>query len=78
MSLAQDLILSLNLKFSSQFEQRILKSDEEAQSIAQNLLKDCIISGKDIDTFQLLNNIVETFNCQYEDLMRQWQTYPPR
>ncbi|MEA5559806.1 hypothetical protein [Planktothrix agardhii] len=74
----EDLILSIDSKFSSQFDQKTLKSEEEARAIAQKLLKDCIISGKDINTGKLLNNIVETFNCQYEDLMRQWQTYPHR
>ncbi|MCB8758760.1 hypothetical protein [Planktothrix agardhii] len=74
----EDLILSIDSKFSSKFDQKTLKSEEEARAIAQKLLKDCIISGKDINTGKLLNNIVETFNCQYEDLMRQWQTYPHR
>lgn len=74
----EDLILSIESKFSSKFDQKTLKSEEQARSIAQNLLKDCIISGKDINTGKLLENILETFNYQYEDLIRQWQTYPHR
>jgi hypothetical protein len=82
----EDLILSIASKFSSRFDQKTLTSDEQAQSIAQDLLKDCIISDKDINTVsekdintvKLLDNILKTFNCQSEDLNRQWQNYPHR
>lgn len=71
----EDLIFNLNAKSSSKFNQKIVNSVVETQVMVQKLLKNCIISGKDMDTVGLLQHISGIFNCQYEDLIRQWKTY---
>ncbi|BBD55736.1 hypothetical protein NIES204_30530 [Planktothrix agardhii NIES-204] len=70
----EDLIFNLNAKSSSKFNQKIVNSVAETQVIVQNLLGKYIISGKDLDTVKLLKEISRIFNCQYEDLIRQWNT----